>query len=486
MRGWRSAAADSVRQRITARPGAGRGRTALVVVAMGAASIVLSPTSSATVQAEATCLTEAGWHVCYETTPTDGLRVSGATYLDRPALASGSIPQIDVDYDGFTLLDELGSRMIPATEAVVVRRDAAGFELAQSFQMTYWPQCSSYRYDVSWRFLTGGQVEPSVTIFGPGMEGPHTYHVYWRLEVTPGPSGGDDFTFWDGDWRRPPREGQFDVQPPTDPGGDKWRVLDSGSGWALRPATELQAAHGWVLRKTDGQGDIDLPAQRLVDFPNQWVDGEPIQDQPLVLWYRMSVHKPTNCDRAMRVTSGPQLVPVSVATAVPPTPTIAPHTPTPMPPTPTAVLPTPGPTAPGALTVRGHVDVQGRMNDAGVIVAVDGTPWAVSNADGSFELAGMTAGDVVLRADLGGYLCAEGRFEASPSMPLLSRSVLLQGGDVVRDRRVDLFDLVAVSSEYGNPAPTGSRADINADGTVNLFDLVLVVSNYGIACPTGW
>ena len=51
-------------------------------------------------------------------------------------------------------------------------------------------------------------------------------------------------------------------------------------------------------------------------------------------------------------------------------------------------------------------------------------------------------------------------------------------GDVNGDQIVNIFDLVAVASSFGQTG-AGLVADINEDGSVNIFDLVIVASNFG-------
>lgn len=62
-------------------------------------------------------------------------------------------------------------------------------------------------------------------------------------------------------------------------------------------------------------------------------------------------------------------------------------------------------------------------------------------------------------------------------------------GDVNRDRRVNVADLLLVLGAYGSnscgaSAPLGSAAaDMNADCSVNVADLLLCLGVFGHVCP---
>ena len=60
-------------------------------------------------------------------------------------------------------------------------------------------------------------------------------------------------------------------------------------------------------------------------------------------------------------------------------------------------------------------------------------------------------------------------------------NLMLYGGDATGDAKIDLQDLVAISSNYGKKTDSG---DVTGDGKVDLMDNVLVVSNYGKASKT--
>ena len=52
-------------------------------------------------------------------------------------------------------------------------------------------------------------------------------------------------------------------------------------------------------------------------------------------------------------------------------------------------------------------------------------------------------------------------------------------GDVNRDGRVSILDLVLVAQHFGETVPANSEVDINGDGIINVLDLILVSQNMG-------
>jgi len=49
---------------------------------------------------------------------------------------------------------------------------------------------------------------------------------------------------------------------------------------------------------------------------------------------------------------------------------------------------------------------------------------------------------------------------------------------VTSDGFVNIFDLVAVASQFGQSGEN-LDGDVNGDGTVNIFDLILVAAHFG-------
>ena len=97
---------------------------------------------------------------------------------------------------------------------------------------------------------------------------------------------------------------------------------------------------------------------------------------------------------------------------------------------------------------------------------------------------------VRFKAKIGGETeLALGKFEFGsstgeniPAGPLEIRVTVeeqLATGDVNRDGRVSILDLILVAQQLGNSVPSNSPVDINRDGVVNIFDLTLVAQGIG-------
>ncbi|MFQ5459905.1 MAG: carboxypeptidase regulatory-like domain-containing protein [Anaerolineae bacterium] len=435
------------------------------------------------------CLEEADWRVCYEATASDGLRIFNVTYGGREVLSSATIPQIDVEYAGFTLLDELGSLAVPAVGGTNAGALQDGFDLRQLYMMSAWPRCGTYRYMQSWRFHDDGRLEPRLEISGPGIEGAHTYDVYWRLDLDIDGPGDDSFQNWATGWSEPEAEGLFAAGLPLSPDGFKWRSVDGPRLYAVAPRPE-DGAVLWALSFEAGQGDFNLPAFRVPNFPSQWVNGEGIQDTNVVLWYKAAAYKATNCDLTSQLVAGPVLSPIGFGAAPGPaaTATAAPASyPGPGATETLAAGESPTPTVgPDSADIAGTLRLQGRSDHSGAQVLVDRAPAATSESDGSFRVTGLPPGRYQLRVQVPGYLCVEGQIEAARGRLAQLPPVEVPGGDVNDDGSVDILDLTAVAAAYGTRVTGAGAGDINADGVVDMFDLVMLAGNYGRQCPIPW
>jgi len=131
----------------------------------------------------------------------------------------------------------------------------------------------------------------------------------------------------------------------------------------------------------------------------------------------------------------------------------------------------------GAIT--GQVSLQGRDNHWGSLVVVDGYS-ATTSEDGSFCIGDIPAGTYELQVWMPGYLqYKDSNLTIQGDMEITLPNILLQAGDINGDSIVNLFDLVAISTSYGQILSERIPEDVNGDGKIDLLDLVLVSTNYG-------
>lgn len=105
-------------------------------------------------------------------------------------------------------------------------------------------------------------------------------------------------------------------------------------------------------------------------------------------------------------------------------------------------------------------------------------------AGGTFSIAIPTAGNYTLSATASCHISAA---KESVDAPSAGHSATLLAGDVNGDDLVNIQDLSAIGSLFGQ---TGifTCANMNADGagTINILDLSLTASNYGKVGPIAW
>ena len=117
--------------------------------------------------------------------------------------------------------------------------------------------------------------------------------------------------------------------------------------------------------------------------------------------------------------------------------------------------------------------IAGRISEGGV--SGSGSVLQVrfkAKAEGETELA------------LGNFEFGSNTGENIPAGPLEIQVTVqerLLTGDVNRDGRVSILDLILVAQQLGNRVPPNSPVDINGDGVVNIFDLTLVAQGIGKA-----
>ncbi len=129
--------------------------------------------------------------------------------------------------------------------------------------------------------------------------------------------------------------------------------------------------------------------------------------------------------------------------------------------------------------MRGVIDLEGRSDDSGVEIylsadscdtAVFGLPAATTDAGGNFEVPDDGQNYRCMRAERPGFIAEE------IDLPNTGGEQLrLKAGDINSDGKVDILDLVAVTTYFNGSEP---KADLNGDGIVNIFDLIILANNY--------
>ena len=134
---------------------------------------------------------------------------------------------------------------------------------------------------------------------------------------------------------------------------------------------------------------------------------------------------------------------------------------------------------------RGRID-----NSAGKISGLIAGRISEGGASGSgsllqVEFAAKSEGETELALENFEFGSITGaNIPASPLEIRITVEDRLVTGDVNRDGRVSILDLILVAQQLGKRVAAGSPVDINADGIVNIFDLTLVAQGIvGAAAP---
>lgn len=253
-----------------------------------------------------------GWSLSYETTGNDGFRVYNVTYRGRPVFRDAKMVQVDVGYAGGTwgYHDSVGCSAIQPYGETQILPIEGGFRVTQDFRMGGWGGNCAYRYQQYFDFYNDGRFRIRVDSFGRGCSTDGVYRPGIRVDIGPGGEAGNVFKYYGNSfahtgWFAPALEGGFHQgNGPYDLGNRKWQQLGAdGQGYWLEPrnGTNLEVgppdnARYYVLQFHAGaEGDQpNLPTQTYGGygctpdcFPGQpsWMNGEPIQNQNLVLWY---------------------------------------------------------------------------------------------------------------------------------------------------------------------------------------------------------
>ncbi len=244
------------------------------------------------------CQEQYGWSVCWEMTAHDGILFSDATYNGRLIFSNVKIPQVEAWYPSWPggYRDEIGfSASVPPFGGTQVNDLGDGFEVRQLFtEFTHWPNCvCCYRYEQIIRFFANGSFEPRFVSHGPGCDDLSIYRPFWRIDMDLNGPEGDTAWLWnEGEWQEAATE--FEIFPVVDdvaPDGTRLALQDGSLLYTWEMARTdplgLDEARLFVLQKKDGEGTGPVATGPGDTFqpPRQWIDGEPLPNQDLVVWF---------------------------------------------------------------------------------------------------------------------------------------------------------------------------------------------------------
>jgi hypothetical protein len=300
------------------------------------------------------------WELCW-TSPVDsigidgsGLEVTEVKYSGRTVLSRGHIPLVNVKYEpggcgGADLSFRDWNKQLVRFEANNVLRpgyaeptvpprtvcenpgaDIGAFlgvaaeKLADRLVLTTQVQAGWYRYIYSWTFLPDGTIKPGVrftAVTNVCTPLAHYHNIYWRFDFDINGPETDAIDEVNNGVATPLlTEARRLHSPAVD---RRWRVRDkiSGNGYEIVPPPDADVADAWsagdlwalAFRESevdDGGATGGVNGDRA--HLDQYLTGESVDGQDLVVWYRTGVRHtgPADCEL-----TGPTLRPVRAPAA---------------------------------------------------------------------------------------------------------------------------------------------------------------------------
>jgi hypothetical protein len=244
------------------------------------------------------CHEQYGWEVCWEMTASDGINFRDATYNDQLIFSSAKIGQVEAWYPSWPggYRDEIGfAASVPPVGDTQVEDLDDSFEVRQIFtEFTSWPNCiCCYRYEQIIRFYEDGRLEFRFISHGPGCDDLSVYRPFWRIDVDlDGPENDGVWLWEDTSWAEAFTE--FETYPVVDdisPDGHKLATYDEDLHyrWFMEKTDPLGLDEGYLFllqfNKDEGAGPITTGPGDTFIPPRQWIDGDPLSGENIVLWF---------------------------------------------------------------------------------------------------------------------------------------------------------------------------------------------------------
>jgi hypothetical protein len=248
------------------------------------------------------CHEQFGWNVCWQMTAHDGIDFFDATFDGEPVFSSAKISQVEVFYPSWPggYRDEIGyASSVPPYFGTHVRELDDGFEVSQLYtEFLRWPNCvCCYRYEQIIRFHGNGSFEPIFISHGPGCDDLSNYRPFWRIDLEAGGETIDEVWRWEGDrWIQASEEFSTPLFEDRSPDGGLVYFTGPDGAYEWRPVatdpTEEDDGRMFVLRANEGEGDGPVPTGPADTFwpPGQWLDGESLDNEDVVIWYIPVLH----------------------------------------------------------------------------------------------------------------------------------------------------------------------------------------------------
>ncbi len=244
------------------------------------------------------CHDQYGWSVCWEMTANDGINFRDATYNGQLIFSSAKIGQIEAWYPSWPggYRDEIGfAATVPPFGGTLINDLGDGYEVGQIFtEFTRWPNCiCCYRYEQVLRFFSDGRFELRFISHGPGCDDISIYRPFWRVDIDlEGPENDQVWLFEEAQWREMTEEFEtFPVVEGLSPEGHKLATFDGDLHyrWSMARTDPLGLDEGYLFllqhREQEGDGPITTGPGDTFIPPRQWIDGDPLSGENVVLWH---------------------------------------------------------------------------------------------------------------------------------------------------------------------------------------------------------
>lgn len=239
-----------------------------------------------------------GWSVCWEMTANDGINFRDATYNGQLIFSSAKIGQVEAWYPSWPggYRDEIGfAASVPPFGGTEINELEDGFEIRQLFtEFTRWPNCiCCYRYEETVRYYADGRLEFLFVSHGPGCDDVSIYRPFWRIDLDLDGAEGDEVWLFEGmQWVEATEE--FEAYPLVDnlsPEGHKLSTFDEDLHyrWSMERTDPLGLDEGYLFllqwNEQEGEGPITTGPGDTFIPPRQWIDGDPLSGENIVLWH---------------------------------------------------------------------------------------------------------------------------------------------------------------------------------------------------------